>query len=63
MQNQVYLEESKLCNSKYKRDKTQGFIPWFSSPQRLAYLHIVEEAKIALESLSTHYSYLTHHPR
>jgi hypothetical protein len=22
----------------------QGFIPWFSSPQRLAYVHVVEEA-------------------
>jgi hypothetical protein len=22
----------------------QGFIPWFSSPQKFAYIHIVEEA-------------------
>jgi hypothetical protein len=22
----------------------QGFIPWFSSPQSLAYVHVVEEA-------------------
>jgi hypothetical protein len=36
----------------------QGFIPWFSLPQRLAYLHVVEEAKIVVES---HSSSLTHH--
>jgi hypothetical protein len=54
MHNQVYLGESKLCNSKCKGDQMHGFIPWFSLPKRLAYLHIVEEAKIALESLSTH---------
>jgi hypothetical protein len=39
----------------------QGFILWFSLPQRLAYLHVVEEDKIAVESLSTHSSSLTHH--
>jgi hypothetical protein len=53
--------ESKEYNSKCKRNKEQEFISWFSSSQRLAYLHIVEEAKIALESLSTHSSSLTHH--
>jgi hypothetical protein len=34
---------------------------WFNSPQRFAYLHVVEKAKIVLESLSTHSSSLTHH--
>jgi hypothetical protein len=25
-----------------KAQLTQGFIPWFSSPQRLAYVHVIE---------------------
>jgi hypothetical protein len=25
-----------------KAQMTQGFIPWFSSPLRLAYVHVVE---------------------
>jgi hypothetical protein len=45
--------------------KTKGtfilFIPWFSSPPRLTYVHVVEKAKMVLESLSTHSSSQTHH--
>jgi hypothetical protein len=39
----------------------QRFIPPFSSPSRFAYVHIVEEATKAKESLSTHTSSQTHH--
>jgi hypothetical protein len=34
---------------------------WFHSPQRLTYVHVVEEATMALESLLTHSSSETHH--
>jgi hypothetical protein len=37
--NPIYLNEQ--LKSAHK-DKV--FIPWFSSPQRLAYLHVVEES-------------------
>jgi hypothetical protein len=52
--------EIQIMQLKHKREDT-WFIPWFNSPSRLGYLHIVEEAKMALESLSTRSSSLTHH--
>jgi hypothetical protein len=62
---QVQTLEIKFRHKQYATTNTtrvtQGFIPWFNSPQRLAYVHVVEEATKALESLSTRSSSPTHH--